>query len=160
MITKRTIVQQVIQQLGVELENLAGASRAMHADASDEQNKAEDQYDTRGLETAYLASSQARAATETEAALAAYQSLTLLKFAPTDPIDLTALVELESHGARNLYFIGPHSGGLEINHQGTEVLVITPEAPLGHQLIGKKAGDRVKLQTRGPAQEFKIISVR
>ena len=32
----------------------------MHADASDEQNKAEDKYDTRGLETAYLASSQAR----------------------------------------------------------------------------------------------------
>lgn len=160
MITKRTIVQQVIQQLGLELENLAGASRAMHADASDEQNKAEDQYDTRGLETAYLASSQARAATETEAALAAYQVLTLQKFAPTDPIDLTALVELESHGARDLYFIGPHSGGLEIKHQGTEVLVITPEAPLGQQLIGKKTGDRVKLQTRGPAQEFKIISVR
>ena len=77
MITKRTILQLVIQELGLELENLAGASRAMHADASDEQNKAEDQYDTRGLETAYLASSQARAATETESALAAYQSITL-----------------------------------------------------------------------------------
>ena len=80
MITKRIILQLVIQELGLELENLAGASRAMHADASDEQNKAEDQYDTRGLETAYLASSQARAATETESALAAYQSITLQKF--------------------------------------------------------------------------------
>ena len=160
MITKRTILQLIIQELGLELENLAGASRAMHADASDEQNKAEDQYDTRGLETAYLASSQARAATETESALATYQSLTLQKFGPTDPIDLTALVELESPGGRDLYFIGPYSGGLEIKHQGTEVLVITPDAPLGQQLMGKKAGERVKLQTRGPAQEFKIISVR
>ena len=160
MITKRTIVQLVIKQLGQELESLAGASANMHADASDEQSKAEDQYDTRGLETAYLASSQARLATETEAALAAYQALTLQKFAPADPIDLTALVELESHGARDLYFVGPNRGGLEIKHDGTEVLVIAPESPLGQQLIGKQAGDRVKLQTRGPAQEFKIISVR
>ena len=160
MITKRTIVQQVIKQLGLELESLAGASANMHADASDEQSKAEDQYDTRGIETAYLASSKARLATETEAALAAYQALTLQKFAPADPIDLTALVELESHGARDLYFIGPNRGGLEIKHDGTEVLVIAPESPLGQQLIGKQAGDQVKLQTRGPAQEFKIISVR
>ena len=160
MITKHTIVQKVIQQLGLELENLAGASRAMHADASDEQSKAEDQYDTRGLETAYLASSQARAATETESALAAYQTLTLQKFAPTDPIDLTALVELEARGARDLYFIGPQRGGFEIHHQGTEVIVITAESPLGQQLIGKTTGARIKLQTRGPAQEFKIVSVR
>jgi len=160
MITKRTIVQQVIKLLGQELENLAGVSRSMHADASDEQSKAEDQYDTRGLETAYLASSQARLATETEAALAAYQSLTLRKFAPADPIALTALVELESRGARDLYFIGPRRGGLEVLHHGTEVFVITPETPLGQQLVGKQAGDRVKLQTRGPAQEFRIISVK
>ena len=160
MITKRTIVQQVIKQLGQELEDLAGASASMHADASDEQNKAEDQYDTRGLETAYLASSQARLATETEAAMAAYQALTLRKFGPADPIDLTALVELESRGARDLYFVGPQGGGLEIKHKETEVLVITPESPLCQQLIGKKAGDRIKLQTRGPAQEFKIISVQ
>jgi transcription elongation GreA/GreB family factor len=160
MITKRVIAQQVIKQLGRELENLAGASRTMHADASDEQNKAEDKYDTRGLETAYLASSQARLATETEAAMAAYQTLALRKFAPTDPIDQTALVELESRGARDLYFIGPRRGGMEVQHKGTEVIVITPESPLGQQLIGKKAGERVKLQTRGPAQEFRIISVR
>ncbi|MEI8064645.1 MAG: GreA/GreB family elongation factor, partial [Verrucomicrobiota bacterium] len=62
--------------------------------------------------------------------------------------------------ARDLYFIGPNRGGLEIKHDGTEVLVIAPESPLGQQLIGKQAGDQVKLQTRGPAQEFKIISVR
>ena len=160
MITKRTIVQQVVKQLGQELDNLAGSSRAMHADASDEQNKAEDQYDTRGLETAYLASSQARLATETEAALAAYQGLPVRKFASTDPIALTALVELECRGARDLYFIGPQGGGLEIQHAGTEVLVITPESPMGQQLIGKHVGDRIQFQTRGPAQEYKIISIR
>jgi len=158
-IPKRVIVQQVIQRLTEQLSTLAGASRAMHADASDEQNKAEDKYDTRGLETAYLASSQARLATETEQALTAYQNLELRKFRESAAIDVNALVELEANGARTLYFLGPKAGGMEINHRGSEVLVITTESPLGQQLVGKKAGDRLNLQTRGPAQEFHVISV-
>ena len=160
MTSKSRIVRQIIEELGQTLENLAGAARAMHADASDEQNKAEDKYDTRGLETAYLASSQARQATEIEQALAEYQTLTLLKFTAQSPVDLTALVELESHGDRNLYFLGPKGGGTEVRIAGQEILVITPESPLGQELLGKKTGDRVKLQTRGPAQEFRIVSVR
>ena len=159
MLSKPAIVREIIEQLGQELETLAGASRAMHADASDEQNKAEDKYDTRGLETAYLASSQARLATETEQALAVYQVLELQKFQENTPIDLTALVELDSSGARTVYFLGPKRGGLEIHIGGTEVLVITLESPLAQQLLGKKVGDRIKLPTRTSAQEFRITSV-
>jgi transcription elongation GreA/GreB family factor len=158
-IPKRVIVQRIIEQLTDKLATLAGASRAMHADASDEQNKAEDKYDTRGLETAYLASSQARLATETEQALAVYHRLELRKFGENVPIDVTALVELEANGTRTLYFLGPNAGGMEINHRGSEILVITTESPLGRQLVGKKAGDHLKLDTRGPSQEFRVVSV-
>jgi transcription elongation GreA/GreB family factor len=160
MISKSRILRQIIEELSGALETLAGAARAMHADASDEQNKAEDQYDTRGLETAYLASSQSRQATEIEQALAQYQSLKLQKFTSQTPIDVTALIELESHGTRTFYFLGPKSGGIEINIAGQEILVITPESPLGREVFGKKTGDRIQLQTRGPAQEFRILSVR
>jgi transcription elongation GreA/GreB family factor len=160
MISKRAIIRQIIQQLGRELETLAGASRTMHADASDEQNKAEDKYDTRGLETAYLASSQARQATEIESALALYQSLVPGKFTAKTPIGLTALVELEARGTRTLYFLGPKAGGNELHLAGQVILVITPESPLGQQLMGKMVGDQIKLQTRGPADHFRIISVR
>ena len=160
MISKGAILKQVIKQLGEELETLAGVSRAMHADASDEQNKAEDKYDTRSLETAYIANSQARQATATEEALAAYQTLKLLKFTTTTPIHLSALIELDSRGERIFYFLGPNSGGLEIEVADKGILVITPESPMGQHLIGRRTGDRFKLQTRVPAQEFKIISVR
>jgi transcription elongation GreA/GreB family factor len=152
MISKSAIVKQIIKQLGEELEMLAGASRKMHADASDEQNKAEDQYDTRGLETAYLASSQARQATVTEEALAAYQGLTPGKFTASSPIAITALVELEARGEHMFYFIGPKGGGIEVK----DVFVITPESPIGQQIVGKKVGDRFKFH----GQDYKIISVR
>ena len=152
MISKPVIVKRIVAQLGEELETLASASRAMHADASDEQNKAEDQYDTRGLETAYLASSQARQATATEEALAAYQTLKLAKFTAKSPIGLTALIELESHGERMWYFLGPKGGGIEIK----DVLVITPESPIGHELMGRKTGEQFKFHAQG----YKIVSVR
>ena len=152
MTSKPAIVKQILAQLGEELETLAGASRKMHADASDESNKAEDQYDTRGLETAYLASSQARQATATEEALAAYQQLKLAKFTAKSPIDLTALVELELRGERLWYFLGPKGGGIEAG----EVMVITPESPIGQELTGKKTGDRFKFH----GHDYRIVSVR
>ena len=48
MISKRIIVRQIIDQITEQLATLADASRTMHADASDEQNKAEDKYDKIG----------------------------------------------------------------------------------------------------------------
>jgi len=159
-ISKARVLNQIIAGLSRALDNLAGASRAMHADASDEQNKAEDKYDTRGLETAYIASSQARQATAIEQALAQYSVLTLAKFTAKTPIDLGALIELEAGSERSLYFLGPAAGGTEVKRAGQEILVITPESPLGKELLGKKVGDRIKLQTRGPAQQYRVISVR
>jgi transcription elongation GreA/GreB family factor len=152
MISKSAIVKDIIRQLGEELETLAGASRKMHDDASDESNKAEDQYDTRGLETAYLASSQARQATATEEALAAYQSLKLAKFTAKTPIEMTARVEIEFRGERLWYFLGPKGGGIEVG----EVMVITPESPIGQEIAGKKVGDKFKFR----GHEHRIVSVR
>jgi transcription elongation GreA/GreB family factor len=160
VISKRAIVGLIVEQLTEQLNTLVDASRAMHADASDEQSKPEDKYDTRGLETAYLASSQARMATEIEQALAIYRALELQKFTEKTPINLTALVELEFRGECSLHFLGPKGGGMEIRHKGQEILVITPESPIGQQLLGKKVGDSIKFQTRGPAQEFRVTSVR
>lgn len=160
MISKTALVKAIIRCIGRELESLADASRAMHEDASHEQNRAEDKYDTRGLETAYLASSQARQATSWEEALATYQTLKMSKFDKATPVDLTALVETESIGECTHYFIGPKAGGIEVQIGKETVVVITPESPMGALLMGKRAGDTVQFQTRGPAQSVKIRSVR
>ena len=156
---KKLIIDQIIEKLRKELDLLATVSRDLHADASNEQNKAEDKYDTRGLETAYLASAQARQATEIEQALNEYQGLELKEYSKDSPIGPTALVELQCLETRTLYFIGPKSGGLEIKSGDKEIVVITPESPLGSQMIGKKVGDLVSLQSRGPKQNFLVISV-
>lgn len=156
---KRAIVKKIIAKLNEGMALSLKAARTAHEEATHEESKAEDKYDTRGLEAAYLAGGQARQAAETEKAIVAYESLVLDKFGPKDPIDLTALVELESDGERIFYFLGPTSGGLELNHDGKEVFVITPQAPLGQNLIGKKQGDKLKMKIGGLPVEYRVVSV-
>src|SRR5712671_6648359 len=124
---KAYLVKLIIASLTESLSIFEKAARASHAEATHEESKAEDKYDTRGLEAAYLAGGQARQAAEIEKSIAQYESLALAKFGAKDPIDLTALVEMESEGERIFYFLGPASGGLEFTHDSKQVLVITPQ---------------------------------
>src|SRR5690348_14762760 len=111
---KTLLLKQIVAALSESLEVLEKAARASHAEATHESSRAESKYDTRGLEAAYLAGGQARQAREILDCIKAYQSLAPRNFAAAEPIELTALVELEADGAPSTYFIGPNSGGLEI----------------------------------------------
>jgi len=81
------------------------------------------------------------------------------KFGAGEPIGLGALVELENGGENLFYFIGPRAGGTEILHDKKEILVITPQSPLGEQLLGKKSGDQPQLNFGGAKQVAKILKV-
>lgn len=156
---KSAIVQKIIAQLAAELEGYAQSARSAHAEATDEQSKAENKYDTRGLEASYLARGQSRQAAETAEALEQFAALPLRDFGPADPIDLGALVELETKAGIAIYFIGPRAGGTEIKQGQREILVITPQSPLGQQLIGKKQGDKWEAQVAGKRSACRVVSV-
>jgi transcription elongation GreA/GreB family factor len=156
---KTALIQAIVASLSESLAVLEKAARASHAEATHESNKAESKYDTRGLEAAYLAGGQARQAKEILDAIKLYETLPVRDFAPSDRVDLTALVELESDGAKNLYFIGPKSGGLELEYRGKEVMVITPQSPLGENLMGKKAGQRWAAKVGGSALKYHLVAV-
>ncbi len=135
------------------------AARASHAEATHESSKAESKYDTRGLEAAYLAGGQARQAKEIMDSIELYRALPVRDFGSKEPIDLTALVELDVDGARALYFIGPRNGGLEIESNPKEITVITPQSPLGQHLMGKKPGRRWTAKLGGSLAKCHIVSV-
>src|SRR6476661_330553 len=136
-IKKADLVERIIEALHDSLNVLEKAARASHAEATHESSKAESKYDTRGLEAAYLAGGQARQAKEILDSIQIYESLAVKDFAPDEQIDLTALVELDFDGAQSVYFIGPRNGGLEIEFDRKEITVITPQSPLGQNLMGK-----------------------
>jgi transcription elongation GreA/GreB family factor len=158
-LNKRAIIQKITAKLVSELEVYFRAAQFSRAEATHESNKPENKYDTRGLEASYLARGQSKQAAELEAAIAEYQKLGVKKFAAGDDINIGALVELEHGGESSLYFVGPRAGGTEVIHDKKEILVITPQSPLGEQLIGKQAGDQPQLTFGGTKQAAKILRV-
>jgi transcription elongation GreA/GreB family factor len=156
---KRAIIQKITAKLVAELEIYFRAAQFSRAEATHESNKAENKYDTRGLEASYLARGQCKQAAELEAAIAEYQKLGARKFAEGDGIAVGALVELEHGGENSVYFVGPRAGGTEVLHDRKEILVITPQSPLGEQLLGKKSGDQPQLTFGGAKQAAKILRV-
>ena len=156
---KSKLLEKIISRLEQDIDLYYRAARASHAEATHEQSKADNKYDTRGLEAAYLAGGQARQAAEMESAISELRKLALRKFGPTAPIDLSAVVVVESAAETSHYFIAPKAGGLEVTVGRQEIFLLTPQTPLGKQLIGRKAGDKIKLQLGPKPEMLKIVSV-
>jgi transcription elongation GreA/GreB family factor len=159
-VNKQELMQAIIAQLVGELETFAKAARAAHAEATHEQSKAESKYDTRGLEAAYLARGQSRQAAELEQAIAKLRTLPLREFGADEETDIGAVIELHAKKEKSFYFLLPSAGGTEVAHNGDEILVITPESPLGQQLVGKKKGDRFQLEIAGTRSEYRVAAVQ
>ena len=159
-VKKQALIKKIISELAKELELYIKAANAARFEATHEQSKAENKYDTRGLEASYLARGQSKQAAEIVQSIQEFEGLSARTFDADDPIDLCALVELESKGEKTLYFIGPRAGGTEVIHEKKEILVITPQSPLGAQLVGKQQGDLLKLTLPGSQNKYKVVSVR
>lgn len=155
---KRALIKKIISRLREELEIYFRAARASRTEATHEQSKAENKYDTRGLEASYLARGQSKQAAEIQGAIAAFEKLDVRAF-EAEPVDVGAFVELELDGEKAAYFIGPRAGGTEVIHDKREVLVITPESPLGQQLMGRKQGDVLKLKLANVQNQCRVTRV-
>ena len=139
---KSKIVANILDRLREEFESRSRVSKITREGGNDAESKAEGKYDTLAIEENYLADGLARQALAAAEAMAEIQKMPLRTFSKDDPIDLGALVEIEFPGAREWFFLAPSGGGTEVQHEGTLATVITPESPLGSQLIGSRVGDR------------------
>ena len=155
---KRALIKKIVSRLKEELEIYFRAAQASRTEATHEQSKAENKYDTRGLEASYLARGQSKQAAEIQGAIAAFEKLDARAF-DAEPVDVGAFVELELDGEKAAYFIGPRAGGTEVIHDKREVLVITPESPLGQQLMGRKQGEIVKLKLANAQNQCRVTRV-
>ena len=156
---KSALRDAIVAQLRAELALQTSAALLARDEAISEESRAENKYDTHSQEAAYLAEGQARQAAEIEASLAHYAALPLPEFSAGDAISLGALVELTADGKSTWYFLGPRAGGMELRADGRDVLVVTPQSPLGQQLVGRRVGDFVAFPGRTPSAKLRIASV-
>lgn len=150
---KALLIQAIIDLLREDFASQQNSSRQIRAAGNDAETKAEGKYDTRSTEENYLADGLARQAHATAQAAATYETFSAPKFSPDAPIDLGALVGLRFPEGTEHFFLGPVAGGMEVTAAGRTFTVITPESPLGSQILGRRVGD----STTSPGA--RIISV-
>lgn len=158
-IDKKRLLDQICHQLEEDLKAAKEAALATYHAATDEESKAENEYDTRGLEASYLAGAQAKRVQEIEEQLALYRHLEMKNFTEENPITSTALVEVDLNGKKSLVFVMPKGGGLSINYDGQPIQIVTPASPLGESLVGLKAGDVAQIEAHGHMREYEILNV-
>lgn len=158
--TKSDVVEAFIGQLSAERNAMTAAARHAFETATDSEHQARSKYDTFSLESSYLARGQAK---RVEALSEAIQQLRTLpvKFCDSSaPIALGALVRLKGRGGQGRILLFANSaGGEELTLEGVEVMIVTPAAPLGQAIRGKRTGDLVQIRMGAELQSFTVASV-
>jgi len=138
---KNEIIVAILEKLREAFENRRRVSRNIRDSGNDAESKSEGKYDTRSTEENYLADGLARQALAAAEAAAAIEKMQVRPFAPGDPIDTGALVELRFPGASEWFLMASAGGGIEVLCDGKMVTVLAHDSPLGSQLMGLHVGE-------------------
>ncbi|HEY5652938.1 MAG TPA: hypothetical protein VIR63_01040 [Pontiella sp.] len=152
---KAKILKLVLAKLEEELRLQLKGQKSAAEGATHTEAKAETKWDTCGLEQSYLARGLAR---QFEAL--AKQVEELRTFNPPDyfgkEIGVGALIETKVGGEQMFFFLLECGGGRDVEFEGREIVVVTPQAPVGTALMGKRSGDSYSFR---PESVGTIVSV-
>ncbi len=160
-VNKEFLRQKIIDQLQRELDTALSASQQAHESATHEESQAENKYDTRGLEAAYLAHGLSVRSAELQQAIVSWRQLPLDSDEESTSAHLGSLVMLEDDdGEERRLLIGPCSGGLKLDQPdiGT-ITVVTPSSPLGRKLLGSQPDDEVTLSVAGIDSRYAVVAI-
>lgn len=152
---KTRLLGQLVALLESELETLVTSVRAAHEAATHAESRPENKYDTRGLEASYLAGAQKERAGELQAMVATMKAFVPRSYQAHEAIGAGALVGLQSDGRRSCVMLVPAGAGFRLDQDGVTVMTVTPLAPLGRALIGKRVGDELTVHDK----DYEIVGL-
>lgn len=152
---KNKLFETLKNEVELQLKLAAEAAQNTKDAATHEENKPENKYDTRGLEASYLARAQIERVMDLKGLRNGLQSMKIRDFKDSDRIALTAVIQLQSQEKSFWVLLLPQGGGQSVSFEGITYKVITPESPLGSQLVGKLVDDVVEIKD----VEYEILSV-
>jgi transcription elongation GreA/GreB family factor len=154
------LVSAIVEKLQLELSTALAASQQAHDSATHSENIAANKYDTLAVEAAYLAHGQSMRIAELKQSIALYQHFQRPTFNARDTIQLGALVCIEDdQGQQRHFLIGPAAGGLSIDSEQGAIQIITPTAPIGQALIGKRVDDEVDWQVNQRKESYSVMAI-
>lgn len=160
MSKKKEFVEAIINAFKVEFDLLSQSAKSAHEAATHEESRAEDSHDTRSIEAGYLAGAQSARLEDLKRTIHYFQHLPLQDFKASAAIDLGALIQVECQKRQFHYFVTQRGGGKSIVFEGKTVQLITPQTPLGEELMDKCVGDEAEVESQGASRVYKIIQLQ
>ncbi|PKH04089.1 transcription elongation factor [Psychromonas sp. MB-3u-54] len=157
---KKRVHKQLILALEATYQGAVNAAQRAYNTATNNENVAENKYDTLALEASYLAQGQARRVAECAQDLAAFEKLNSSSTSSQSSLGLGALVLLRDLDDNEKYiFYGPSAGGLKVRVAEKEIVVVTPGSPLGAVIKDRSVGDEISLSIGNKVIEYEIAEI-
>ncbi len=156
MKTKSHLLEKVIIDVEARLQALVKSAKEAHDAATNEESKAENKYDTRGLEASYLAGAQSRRVMELEESLFYLKKVKPEELEQKSSAELFTIVQVsDDDGEEKNFFILPVQGGVVVEHAQAKFQIITLSSPIGKAVYKKSIGDEFKFKNN----YFEILNI-
>jgi transcription elongation GreA/GreB family factor len=156
VMNKANFLQRLLETLHAELQLAVKASKDAAEYATNEESRAESQWDTQGLEASYLAAGQASQARQWVDAIQDLQADREAILLPKSQISLGALCSCDFGDSVEHFFFASTAGGQAVAMDDYQVTVITAQSPLAGRLLGRKSGDRFRLPNGSDGQVLTV----
>lgn len=154
---KEEVLKEVIVVLEKQLEVTFQSAQDAHAGATGDEVRQENKYDTRGLESSYLAGAQAERVRDLGRAI---DTLKNIQLKTSKTIGPHSLIELQNEKEESRYFfVLPEGGGTIATFEGKKVSVLTTKAPFYQSISGLEEGEEVQINKSSDKGYWEIVAV-
>lgn len=153
---KADFFERLLAALQVELQDAVKASKDAAEYATNDESRADSQWDTQGLEASYLAAGQAGQARQWAAAIEDLNSRRETLLQKKDRVAHGALFSCDFGDFAEYFFFAGVAGGQTVEMEGVTVTVITAQSPLVARLRGLKAGESFRLPNGSVGQVLTV----
>jgi len=155
---KANVLATIRASFAAELAAQLKTAAAARDEATSEESRPENKYDTRSLEASYLAGALAQRILALRQLCAFFETWHPPAFTDEAPIAVGALISLAEDERSWLCLLVPR-GGRKVTVDGAVVTLLSPAAPLGRALLGAVEGDEVEFRSPRGARAVEISEV-
>jgi len=149
--------QQLMTHLQLLLNNAKAAAKRAHETATNEENIAENKYDTLALEAAYLAQGQSKRVIKCQTDI---DLCIKLPINHSETATVGSLVVLQDQQNTVKYLlICPVAGGVKLQWDQHTVLVVTPQSPIGAVLLNHEVDDLLEVTINNQDLKYQILQI-